>query len=200
MARESTTSRLTVSLCLPFDRRRLTAVWVSLGIVWALSALCHPALGQDGAFRLAGVPTSDFVEPEVRKSRNGYLDTTLNVVLAKSKVGGEFREHRSYEGALTGPTLRVKAGDRLNINVINRLPSDDETCSQNPPHNGTHCVNTTNLHTHGLHVSPTGNSDNVLLKIKPGESIRYEIDIPEDHPAGTFWYHAHKHGSVAPQL
>jgi FtsP/CotA-like multicopper oxidase with cupredoxin domain len=66
--------------------------------------------------------------------------------------------------------------------------------------NKPHGFNTTNIHTHGLHVSPSGKSDNVFVEVKPGEHFDYEIKIPSDHAAGTFWYHAHKHGSVAMQL
>jgi FtsP/CotA-like multicopper oxidase with cupredoxin domain len=72
-----------------------------------------------------------------------------------------------------------------------------------PPRQGispAECFNTTNLHTHGLHVSPSGNSDNVLLSIAPQTQFPYEINIPADHPAGTFWYHAHRHGSTATQV
>src|SRR5258708_39789220 len=58
----------------------------------------------------------------------------------------------------------------------------------------------TNLHTHGLHVSPAGNSDNVFREIPPGASFQYTFTIPPDHPSGTFWYHPHKHGSVAYQM
>ena len=47
-----------------------------------------------------------------------------------------------------------------------------------------HCFNGTNLHTHGLWVNPTGNSDNVLLSINPGVDFQYEYNIPPDHPAG----------------
>ena len=61
-------------------------------------------------------------------------------------------------------------------------------------------LNHTNLHTHGLHVSPAGNSDNVLLDIAPGETFEYEIKIPPDHVPGTYWYHAHMHGSTATQV
>ena len=57
-----------------------------------------------------------------------------------------------------------------------------------------------NLHTHGLHVSPRGNSDNVFLSIAPGGSQQYEIHLPDDHPAGFHWYHPHHHGAVAQQL
>src|SRR5690606_17710349 len=58
----------------------------------------------------------------------------------------------------------------------------------------------TNLHVHGLQVSPSDNSDNVFLEIKDGETFRYEYDIAKDHPAGTFWYHPHLHHTVADQL
>src|SRR5262249_14394055 len=82
--------------------------------------------------------------------------------------------------------------------LVNALPP-------NPPSGGhanntLHEYNTTNLHTHGLHVSPAGNSDNVLLDVMPGTTQDFEIRIPANHPAGTFWYHAHRHGSVAAQV
>jgi FtsP/CotA-like multicopper oxidase with cupredoxin domain len=60
--------------------------------------------------------------------------------------------------------------------------------------------NHTNLHTHGLHVSPAGNSDNVLLDIAPQTSFDYEIKIPMNQVPGTYWYHAHLHGSTATQV
>lgn len=93
-------------------------------------------------------------------------------------------------GDFIAPTIRVAPGQRLRVDLDNRL----EPCSdaQRAKHV---CYNDTNLHTHGLWVSPSGNSDNVLISIKPGERFRYEYDIPADHPAGTFWYHPHRHGA-----
>lgn len=52
--------------------------------------------------------------------------------------------------------------------------------------NTPHGFNTTNMHLHGLHVSPKANSDNVLLEIPPGERFDYEYHIPANHPAGTY--------------
>jgi FtsP/CotA-like multicopper oxidase with cupredoxin domain len=49
-------------------------------------------------------------------------------------------------------------------------------------------------------VNPAGNSDNVLISVDPGVSFEYEYNIPSDHPAGTFWYHTHRHGSTALQV
>ena len=58
----------------------------------------------------------------------------------------------------------------------------------------------TNLHVHGLHVSPSDNSDNIFLTVKAGESFQYEYQIPADHPAGLYWYHPHLHGTVTNQV
>ncbi|HEV3156409.1 MAG TPA: multicopper oxidase domain-containing protein [Candidatus Baltobacteraceae bacterium] len=109
---------------------------------------------------------------------------------------------RSYNGCLTAPEIDAKPGTSLRIALHNDLSPNDPTCGaapapylQLPP--GVGCFNTTNLHTHGLHVSPSGISDNVLLSVAPGTTQPYRIDIPADHPSGTFWYHAHQHGSTA---
>mmetsp|Transcript_9085 Transcript_9085/g.30976 ORF Transcript_9085/g.30976 Transcript_9085/m.30976 type:complete len:203 (-) Transcript_9085:1755-2363(-) len=56
-------------------------------------------------------------------------------------------------------------------------------------------MDTTNLHTHGLHVSP--DEDDILLKVNPGERHTYTYNLPADHLMGTHWYHAHTHGSTA---
>lgn len=93
-------------------------------------------------------------------------------------------------GDFMAPTIRVAPGQKLAIAIDNQL----EPCSEEQ--RAKHlCFNDTNLHTHGLWISPAGNSDNVLLSIAPGESFQYEFDIPVEHAAGTFWYHPHRHGS-----
>src|SRR5690606_36635892 len=93
----------------------------------------------------------------------------------------------------------VRAGEVLSVRLKNQLPvekPEDHSATLNTP-NG---FNRTNLHTHGLHVSPAANSDNVLLEVKPGEEFESEIAIPTDHSPGTFWDHAHVHGSTAIQV
>jgi FtsP/CotA-like multicopper oxidase with cupredoxin domain len=139
-----------------------------------------------------------FVQPVVLRSSNGLLDTTLQTKFALNQVGGVTLNLRSYNGQLTGPTLRVKPGDTLRILVDNQLPAnpDAKPANINQPHQ----LNTTNLHTHGLHVSPQGNSDNIFVEIDPGAQFQYEYHIPANHPPGTLWYHPHKHGSSSVQL
>jgi FtsP/CotA-like multicopper oxidase with cupredoxin domain len=54
-----------------------------------------------------------------------------------------------------------------------------------------------NLHTHGIHVSPKGNADNVLLHIPAGKSNTYTYNIPKSMPQGAYWYHSHLHTLTA---
>jgi FtsP/CotA-like multicopper oxidase with cupredoxin domain len=117
----------------------------------------------------------------VISSRNGVLDVRLTAARGVD-VAGRKTGASGYNGTLPGPTLRIRPGDRVRLNLVNRL--DDAT----------------NLHTHGLHVSPEGNGDNIFRRVEAGETARYEYAIPADHPSGTFWYHPHLHGSVADQI
>jgi len=103
---------------------------------------------------------------------------------------------RSYGGCLTGPLIEAHPGNTLRVHLNNQLDTSKPSCNGETPG----CFNTINLHFHGLHVSPSGNSDNVLLNIAPSTRFEYEVNIPEDHPSGTFWYHAHRHGSTAVQV
>lgn len=96
------------------------------------------------------------------------------------------------------PTIEARPGETVRMRLNNRL--DPQPGCKPDDINIPHCFNSTNLHSHGLWVSPSGNSDNVLLTIRPGVKFDYEYAIPDTHPAGTFWYHPHLHGSTALQV
>ena len=113
-------------------------------------------------------------------------------------IGGYRLYLRSYEGALTGPTLRVRPGDVLRVRVMNGLPPNRDPMPAFIDQ--IHHVNTTNFHSHGLHVSPSGISDNVFRSMEPGDGYDVEIDIPTNHPKGTYWYHPHHHGGSDVQI
>ncbi|HEV8070740.1 MAG TPA: redoxin domain-containing protein [Planctomycetaceae bacterium] len=103
--------------------------------------------------------------------------------------------------SLVGPTLRVKRGDLLRVRINNRLdPNQLPPDKPHAPENWPQEFYITNLHTHGLHVSPAGKADNVYVSILPGEHHQYEYRIPNNQSPGTFFYHPHRHGSVALQL
>lgn len=121
-------------------------------------------------------------EPNVLQSKDGLLAVTLRLSGGTVPYGNATRWALLVNGTTPGPTLRVKPGDRLRIRLENATE------------------HSTNLHTHGLHVSPSGNADNPFIEIAAGESFQYEIDIPADHPGGLHWYHPHWHHHVAEQL
>ena len=95
-----------------------------------------------------------------------------------------------YNDSTQGPLLVADPGDTLKIKLINDLEVN-ETYKYN---------GSTNLHTHGLHVSPLGTGDNVLISIDPGETWETEIKIPDDHFVGPDWYHPHLHGATNVQI
>lgn len=123
-----------------------------------------------------------FPEPPMRYSRNGVLDTTLRAAVGPVQVDHRRETTMNYDGSYPGPALVICAGDRLVIHLINDLHQP------------------TNLHTHGLHVSPSGDHDNIFLRINPGQRFTYQYHIPKDNPAGAYWYHPHVHMFVERQL
>ena len=142
----------------------------------------------------------DLKEPDPVYSDKGVLKYTLRIGYTDAVIAGCAVHLRTYNGKLVGDTLHVKPGDRLEITLVNDLPKSEHAGHAMEGMAG-HDLNVTNLHTHGLHVSPKGNSDNVFLEIKPGDDPQqYVIEIPRDHPGGTHWYHAHVHGSTAVQV
>ena len=174
---------------LPAMTRRLCIVLVLAAGVWGCRSWPRPS---------PPPPSQELRYPPVVESTGGVLNLELVAQYARNEIGRDPVELRSYNGSLVGPTLKLKPGDLLRIHLVNRLPRVEG--DHQDVVNGPHGLNTTNIHTHGLHVSPSGNSDNPLLKIEPDTDLQYEIQIPPDHPSGTYWYHPHKHGSVAIQV
>jgi FtsP/CotA-like multicopper oxidase with cupredoxin domain len=188
-------------------------------LMWAASAsaqellpqpyLAPPQLSEKKAGALLSLaPAATGCKPEGDITSNGNLVTMRLVAkVAPNKIrnpgtpngGMDNVALRSYGGCLTGPLVDTKPGNTLRILLRNDLDAKDPTCSPNMPP-GPECFNTVNMHFHGLHVSPSGNSDNVLLNIAPQTNFEYEVNIPFDHPSGTFWYHPHRHGSTAIQV
>ena len=108
-----------------------------------------------------------------------------------------------YNQHPVGPTIRARPGSRVQIRLKNTLkgkPDSGHTKTSPLTSEKPHGFCSTNLHTHGLHVSPGDPADNVFRTVEPGEEWTYTYDIPPDHPSATCWYHPHKHGSVAYQL
>src|SRR3989442_5294441 len=128
------------------------------------------------------IPHEAFRARAVGGSHDGVLDLTLTAARGAMQVAGRRVIAQVYNGSYLPPTLRVQPGDVVRLRVVNAL---DET---------------TNLHMHGLAVSPLGNSDNVFLHVAPGRAQDYEIRIPATHAPGLYWYHPHPHGRSDEQV
>ena len=140
------------------------------------------------------------------------LSRDVNAVLSSVTIGGRRVRAEVYNDMPLGPTLVVAPGDRMNVLLRNRMHADYlpyGASSLDPPplFPGQPYVgwpqplgNITNLHVHGLHVSPIAPSDDVLLRIAPGHGYQYRYDLPADISPGLYWYHPHGHEYVDMQV
>ncbi|KZM74665.1 multicopper oxidase family protein [Nocardia terpenica] len=161
--------------------------------------------------------------PEV-SSRGGLLDTGLDIAAHQVNLAGRTLTLDAYNGSTPGPILRIRPGDTLRILLrnlmrpmgipLNTMPPICASMPDEARHDLAGCVSpavhkmvtgetgpqkmvATNIHTHGLQVSPEGNADNIFVRIDPLGQFQYEYHIPRDQPAGMHWYHPHFHGSTS---
>ena len=190
----------------PVSRRTLLQAALGLGAAALLPARSlaagaspSPTATPPPTLRPTPAPV-ELPTPPVIRSEAGVLSTTLTArpAVVEMNAGGPVSTW-TYDGMVPGPTWEIRPGDVLRVRLVNELPPlahSEHAVDLTRPHEWT----TTNLHTHGLHVSPVGNGDNPFLQLAPGEELGYEIALPDSHPAGFFWYHPHKHGGVAQQV
>ncbi len=158
---------------------------------------CHrPTLGAVAAAHLVATSGDRRIGP--------YL------VRLDSLVNPELDQAQGYRPIL----IAADPGSTLRIDLENRLAHGKDDAQ----------LAVTNLHTHGLIVSPTPFNeahrcpgDSIFQTIEPtGASLRrYEIPIPKaalppalfglsgdklDHPSGLYWFHAHLHGVARRQI
>jgi FtsP/CotA-like multicopper oxidase with cupredoxin domain len=131
-------------------------------------------------------PPNPLPTPQQLFSANGKL--SLTVVASQAASGNP---QLTYNGSPVPPTLRLLPGDTLYVTLTNSLPTMPA---------GSAYLNDTNLHFHGLHVSPNAPADDSIdMLALPGQTLNYVIPIPTNHPTGLYWYHSHAHGEVERQ-
>ena len=119
--------------------------------------ICLSALGR--------TQTVPLPEPPQVRAKNHVVSLTLHAVNENG------RDAFAFDGANVAPVIRASPGDVLRITYVNDLPvKSSETCAVNP------CMNMTNLHFHGLSVSPDAPQDDVLTMLaKPGQALHYSV-------------------------
>ena len=184
------------------------------------------AQGQSQTPDLAARP--NFAEPVTLASKDGTLEVTLtahqgtahlNTVAAPVKnfivLGYTVNRGTASNGRMSddnlypSPTLQVYPGQTLIVHMDNALagltmrdyfnPAYTPVGKDVPIYPEQLASSPINLHVHGLHVTPKGNGDNVLLDIQAGMSNTYTYHVPTDMPQGAYWYHSHLHTMTTAQ-
>ena len=83
----------------------------------------------------------------------------------------------AYNGQVPGPQIRVREGDRVRVNLTNKLPES------------------TSIHFHGLELPNDQDGVPFITQppIKPGASYTYEFTVPN---AGSHMYHSHHNAAM----
>ncbi|MGW2371041.1 multicopper oxidase family protein [Kitasatospora sp. NPDC001683] len=164
----------------------MTAVAVLLSAALGAEAMAVPpadvaqppsTADQEHGMR-AGMPFQD--PPVADATGDENVTITLDATRSRFDVSGREVYGASYTGSYVAPTLHTAPGSTVTVHLVNHLPV------------------ATNLHFHGLHVSPEGQSDDPFLCVAPGADTTYRLAIPADHAQGTFWYHSHAMGTSCP--
>ncbi len=133
----------------------------------------------------------DLPNPPELRSKDGVLSGTLTVAPAKVKVHGRTVTANVINGSYVAPTLRVRRGDTIALQAVNKIAKAQVAIDGPQP---------SNIHYHGMDVSPIPPGDSVFIRIEPKKDFRYSVYVPTDHPLGLHWYHAHVHHYVEDQI
>ena len=147
--------------------------------------------------------------PKDLASENGVLKVDLAFRSSSGPNGSVRYCYVSPDGS-QAPTLRLKPGDLLVLNLANEVdPTSPRPTkhmhalwAQGPCAHSGMIDFATNLHFHGLSVPPVCHQDEaVSTHILPFDPpFEYRIRIPSDQPPGMYWYHPHPHGASEAQV
>jgi FtsP/CotA-like multicopper oxidase with cupredoxin domain len=178
---------------------------LSIRLTFAIVLMAQTALAQPNPNQCPG--SNEIVDPEpfvwtpVNDPYNPHWVGTMEIAEATLEIGGETITTRVYrqEGGCDGipaPTITMEPGNAYVLKFRNLLPYEPAS----EEHNVLKDPNVSNLHTHGLHISGVTPGDDVTRSFEGSAGGDFIYDIPGDHMGGTYWYHAHHHGSTFLQV
>lgn len=119
---------------------------------------------------------------EIRYGADGISKGTLRPAMSAVSVGGQPYRALVFNGDYDAPLIRTRPGGTVSITLDNQM---DET---------------TNLHFHGMTVTPLDSGDSIFREVGPHEKGLYRFKLPPDHSPGAYWYHSHFHGGAQRQV
>jgi suppressor of ftsI len=158
----------------------LTATGGAVALAAAPGDAGPPSTAHQERGMKVGASFKDPANADIEAGSHGDLTITLNASETRFDVAGKKVWGESYDGRFVAPTLRFDPGTNLTVHLVN------------------HLAVATNLHFHGMHVSPEDHSDDAFLCAAPNTTLTYHLAIPADHPQGTYWYHSHTMGTSCP--
>jgi len=208
--------------------RTLIARGVAILCLIAVAGPGSPTHAQQSGVKLDPSIRSEFREPVTLASKDGILEVRLTAKQGQATLDTAAAPVRNFlvfayevvrgtasNGQMSGdnsypaPTLQVFPGETLIVHLDNALSGLTVRDFYDPQYTAKgdtvplYPVQMTsspiNLHVHGVHVSPKGNADNVMLHIPAGMSNTYTYHIPKSMPQGAYWYHSHLHTVTAAQ-
>jgi FtsP/CotA-like multicopper oxidase with cupredoxin domain len=195
---------------------------ITLFFALVLALPWSPASAQDADSNVDLSIRPEFKEPVKLASKDGVLEVTLTVHQGEGHLdtvsgpvknflvfGYAVNRGTASNGQMSGdnlypaPTLQLSPGETLIVHLDNAMsgltirdfydPQYSAKGEAVPIYPNQMTESPFNLHVHGIHVSPKGNADNVLLHIPAGRSNTYTYRIPKSMPQGAYWYHSHLH-------
>ncbi len=118
---------------------------------------------------------NQLMQPRIENGVKVY-DITAEEIQWEVEVGRKVKAW-TYNRQVPGPQIRVREGDRVRINLTNRLPES------------------TSIHFHGLELPNDQDGVPFITQppVKPGESFTYEFTVPN---AGSHMYHSHHNAAI----
>lgn len=176
----------------------------------AATAGCVPEAVSSESGSLTACPSSNVIQDPPQfawtfhaasGSTPAYYSGTLELGQATFIIGGQTLTTRAYRQAgaaytIPGPTIKMARGNKYVLQFHNTLPFEPLSTQ----HNVFKDPDASNVHTHGLHISGESPSDDVTRVFEGGTGGDYVYDLAPDHMGGTYWYHAHHHGSTYLQI
>ena len=115
------------------------------------------------------------LQPRMENGVKVY-DLTAEEIQWEVEVGRRVKAW-TYNRQVPGPQIRVREGDRVRVNLTNKL------------------AESTSIHFHGLELPNDQDGVPFITQppIKPGESYTYEFTVPN---AGSHMYHSHHNAAI----
>jgi FtsP/CotA-like multicopper oxidase with cupredoxin domain len=183
----------------------LSAHFASAAVIFAMEQLCGFAQGSAACPRFpAG---SSITAPQDLFSQNGVLRVNFTYETTVDRYGNTLFCFMTESGS-ESPTLHVRPGDRLLINLTNNVPASPPSTAMaampemtvsgtasNTCGAVTMTASSVNIHYHGTNTPAACHQDEVIrTMVNSGETFQYDVQFPLDEPPGLYWYHPHIHG------